>query len=80
MDKYDIDLLSEKFNFDKNYLIKMKSELNFLKKGFAKYFFNIENDQTPFLLNASQKNIENNKSNINFYIVPLKKEIENDII
>ena len=79
LDKYDIDLLSEKFNFDKNYLIKMKSELNFLKEGFAKFYFNIENDQTPFLLNASQK-IENNIPNNNYHIIPLKKDIENDII
>ena len=80
LDKYDIDLLSEKFDFDKNYLIKMKCELNFLKEGFIKFYFNIENDQTPFLLNTSQKNEENNKSNNNFHIIPLKKEIENDII
>ena len=76
LDKYNIELISEKFDFDKNYIIKMKSELLFLKEGFAKYYFNIENDQTPFLLNASKKN--ENKSD--FHIIPLKKEIENDII
>ena len=55
LDKYNIDIISKKFDFDKNYIIKMKFELNFLKEGFAKYYFNIENDQTPFLLNASDE-------------------------
>ena len=84
LDKFDIDILSEKFNFDKNYIIKMKSELNFLKEGFAKYYFNINNDQTPFLLGASDKNLEKNEkkleTDIKMRVVPLKKEIENDII
>ena len=75
LDKYDIELISEKFNFDKNYIIKMKSEIFFLKQGFFKYYFNIENEQTPFLLNASKKN-----DNPNMHTIPLKKEIENDII
>ncbi len=53
--KYDLDIISKNFDFDKNYIIKMKSELKFLNEGFAKYYFNIENDQTPFLLKASNK-------------------------
>ena len=86
LDKFNIDVLSEKFNFDKNYIIKMKGELKFLKEGFAKYYFNINNDQTPFLLNASDRNlekiekIEKNESDIKIHIIPLKKEMENNII
>ena len=37
--KYNIDIIAQKFNFDKNYIIKMKSELKFLEEGFAKYYF-----------------------------------------
>ena len=33
--KYNIDLISQTYNFDKNYLIKMKEELDFLKEGNA---------------------------------------------
>ena len=47
MDKYDINVIAEKFKFDKNYFIKMKNELNFLKET-AKYYFNLNNDQTHF--------------------------------
>ena len=77
--KYDFDLISKKFRFDKNYIIKMKSELNFLREGFAKYYFNIENDQTPFLLKASNKNIIT-KEDYFIRIIPIDKEIKNTII
>ena len=52
--KFDIDIISEKYKFDKNYLIKMKDEMCVLKEGYTKYFFNIGDDNTPFLLNASE--------------------------
>ena len=81
LDKYDINIISEKYNFDKNYLIKMKSELNFLKEGFAKYYFNINNDQTPFLLKTSErKKINNNDNDPYIHLIPLKKELKNDIM
>ena len=79
LDKYDIDIISEKFNFDKNYVIKMKSELNFLKEGYAKYYFNINNDQSPFLLNASEKNESNNNETL-IHIIPLQEEKKYDIM
>ena len=79
LDKYDINIIAEKFQFDKNYLIKMKGELNFLKEGFAKYYFNLNNDQTPFLLKTSEVNkISNNKDPF-YHLVPLDKELKNDI-
>ena len=83
LDKYDIDLISEKFDFDKNYIIKMKGELNFVKEGFIKYYFNIEKDQTPFLLEASENCISkknNNENSPKLYIVPLNKEIKKNIL
>ena len=79
LDKYDFDILSKKFKFDKNYLIKMKSELNFLKEGFSKYYFNIENDQTPFLLKASDKT-KITKEDYFIRVIPLNNEIKNSII
>ena len=79
LDKYNLDLISKKFKFDKNYLVKMKVELNFLKDGFAKYYFNIENDQTPFLLKASDKS-KITKEDYFLRIIPLNPDIKNLII
>ena len=76
--KYNIDLLSSKSKFDKNYLIKMKGELSFLKEGNAKYFFNISDDRSPFLLKASDPTL-NNEKDIFMRIVPLKEEIKEHI-
>ena len=80
LDKYDMNIIAEKFNFDNNYLIKMKGELNFLKEGFAKYYFNISNDQTPFLLKASEKSKISNDKDPFIHLVPLNKELKNDIM
>ena len=79
LDKFDINLIGEKFNFDKNYLIKMKSELNFLREGFAKYYFNIANDQTPFLLKTSEKNKISNDKEPFTRLVPLDQELKEEI-
>ena len=80
LDKYNINAIAEKFNFDKNYLIKMKGELNFLKEGFAKYYFNINNDHTPFLLRASEKSKINNDKDPFYHLIPLKQELKNEIL
>ena len=73
--KYDIDIISNQFKFDKNYLIKMKEEMNFLKDGYAKYFFNIMEDQTPFLLKASEEDPNANGDPF-IHLVPISKEIK----
>ena len=76
--KYNLDLIANKSQLDKNYLIKMKGELSFLKKGLAQIYFNLDNDRSPFLLKTSESN--NNKSsntterNIQKLIVQLKGE------
>ena len=80
LDKYDINIIAEKYKFDKNYLIKMKGELNFLKEGFAKYYFNINNDHTPFLLKSSEKSKIDKDKDPFIHLVPLKKELKNDIL
>ena len=72
--KYNLDIISQNFHFDKNYLIKMKEELNFLKEGNAKYFFNISEDQSPFLIKASEEDNESKKDPF-IYIVPITDEI-----
>ena len=54
--KYSIDIISKKFHFDKNYIIKMKNETSFLREGYAKVFFNIKNEESPFFLKACDKN------------------------
>ena len=80
LDKYDINIIADKYKFDKNYLIKMKGELNFLKGGFAKYYFNIKNEHSPFLIKASEKSkIENDKEPF-IHLVPIDKELKNDIM
>ena len=79
LDKFDINLIGEKFNFDKNYLIKMKSELTFLREGFIKYYFNIGNDQTPFLLKASQKSKIGNDQDPFIHLVPLDQKLKEEI-
>ena len=75
--KYDLDKIAEKYKFDKNYLIKMKDEMIILREGYTKYFFNIGDDQTPFLLNSSKKsnNDNNNIEDPFMHIVPLNEEI-----
>ena len=71
--KYDIDLLAKKFNFDKNYIIKMKSETIFLREGYAQNYFNFKNDESPFFVNADETN------NKQIKILSLNKNVLNSI-
>ena len=57
----------------------MKFELNFLKEGFAKYYFNIENDQTPFLLNASDET-KIPKGDLFLRVIPLDIGLRKEIL
>ena len=77
--KYKLDKISEKFGFDKNYLIKMKDEMNFLKEGYIKHFFNLNNDFSPFLMKASEKNSNSNGEEPYIHIVPLSNELKENI-
>jgi len=76
--KFNIDLITQNYHFDKNYLIKMKEELNFLKEGNAKYFFNISEDQSPFIIKASEQDIDSKKDPF-IFIVPITDEIRTKI-
>ena len=74
-EKYNIDLISQNYNFDKNYLIKMKEEMKFLKEGNAKFFFKITEDKSPFLIKASEED-EDSKNDPFICIVPMTDEIK----
>ena len=84
--KFNINLLSIKYEIDKNFLIKMKKELDFLKEGYIKYFFNFNEEKTPFFLNASFNEYNNNEdeNDINldkFFLkkIPINYETLNNI-
>ena len=47
--KYNINRLKKRFCFDRNYLIKMKEELHFIKDGYIKFFFDVNDDNSPFV-------------------------------
>ena len=76
--KYNMNIIAQKFNFDKNYIIKMKSETNFLREGNAKQIFNIKNDQSPFFIKAKSKENNSNDNKIN-YNISLDNKVINDI-
>ena len=76
--KFDMEKIAKRFKFDKNYLIKMKEEMNFLKDGNAKYFFNIVEDQTPFLVKASEEDPNANGDPF-IHLVPMSKEVREKI-
>ena len=76
--KYSLDTISQRFGFDKNYLIKMKEEMNFLKEGYIRHYFNINNDFSPFLMKASEKNSNTNGEHY-IHIVPISNELKDNI-
>ena len=79
--KYDINLIALKFGFDKNYIVKMKEEMKFLKEGYIRHYFNISNDMTPFLLKASEQNSNTNgePNEPNMRVVPISNELKDNI-
>ena len=76
--KYDMDIIAYKYLFDKNYIIKMREEMSFLKEGNAKYFFNVLEDQTPFLLKASEEDPNANGDPF-IHLVPITEETKEKI-
>ena len=57
----------------------MKSELNFFHEGYAKYYFNIENDQNPFFLKASDES-KITKKDYFIRLIPINDELKNIIL
>ena len=78
--KFDLDSISEKYKFDKNYLIKMKDEMGIFKEGYAKYFFKFGESNDPFLLCASKLD-DNEAKNQDpfFHNIPITDEMKEDI-
>ena len=83
--KYNIDIISQKYKFDKNYILKMKQETNFLKEGCASTFFNLKDELSPFFLKAAKyPEIQDNYGNSkiirnNFKIIPINECLINEI-
>ena len=78
--KYDFENIAQKFNFDKNYIIKMKFETNFLKAGVANKFFDFKNDKSPFVINAKDKSNYLSKNEQDKKVILLDQKIINDIV
>ena len=76
--KYDMNLIGRKFNFDKNYVIKMKLETNFLREGYAKELFDIKDDKSPFFIKANNK-LNLSKDDKNTYTISLDQKVLNSI-
>lgn len=76
--KYDIDIISKKFNFDKNYIIKMKFETKFLKEGCAKMFFDFKKENTPFFLKTNNDKSIFKDEEYN-YTISFEPKVINDI-
>ena len=77
--KFDLDTIAKKFGFDKDYLIKMKEEMNFFKDGKIKLYFNIGSNPDPFLTKASDNLHNSNKNNTSFFLVPISREMSESI-
>ena len=53
--KFNVDNINPHFNFNRHYLLKMKSDLDFLMHTHLNEEFNFSNNSDPFLLNLSPK-------------------------
>ena len=76
--KFNLDIISKRYGFDKDYIIKMKEEMKFLKKGKFGLFFNIGKSPDPFLTKSSE-NVINSKTDSSFYFIPMTKEVNESI-
>lgn len=59
--KYDFEQINKGYFFDKNYLIKMKFDLDFLKDTHLAEIYEFSEESDPFLLSLSPENEEDNK-------------------
>lgn len=70
--KYDLDKVNKIYNFDKNYLIKMRYDLDFLRESGLEKYFNFIEDADPFLVNVSEKSV-------GLYNVPIDEDMQDSI-
>jgi hypothetical protein len=74
--KFDLEKINKVYLFDKNYFIKMKYDLDFLKNSKLAYFFDIYFEESdPFLLFVNFKDEENSKK----YFLKIADEMLNTI-
>lgn len=60
--KIDLEKINKVYLFDRNYFIKMKYDLDFLKNSKLAYFYEIEFEESdPFLILVNFKSEENSK-------------------
>ena len=72
--KIDIDILNDKYGYDKNYLIQLINDLDFLKDSNLKHIYHFsEKGQDPFLLSLSSKS-----QKTNFLSNSISRETQND--
>jgi hypothetical protein len=70
--KYDLDKVNKLYNFDKNYLIKMRYDLDFLNQSVLEQFFNFAEDADPFLVSPAEKSGDK-------YHVPIDEDMHSSI-
>jgi hypothetical protein len=56
--KFDLDRINKVYLFDRNYLIKMKYDLDFLKDSYLNNYFNFSGEADPFLISVAQKDCD----------------------
>ena len=76
--KYNLNNINPLYNYDENYILKMQSDLNFLKKSIISKFIYFSNEEIdPFLICCSPK--ENNKKNIEKITIPINDDLNDKI-
>ncbi|MCQ2819408.1 MAG: protein regulator of cytokinesis family protein, partial [archaeon] len=75
--KYDISEANKGYQWDKNYLLKMKNDLNFLREGeFFNYYETTDEDFDTFLMNISRSEESKDK---NLRTIPIETNLYNAI-
>jgi hypothetical protein len=68
--KYDIDAVKHTYSYDRNYMLKMKNDTDFLYSSNLNKYFNFSMDSDPFLTALTD-----NRDNSNKVAIPLTEEM-----
>lgn len=63
--KFDLEMISKNYGFDRNYLIKMKNDTDFLYHSQLTRYFRFAQDSDPFLIAAAERRDQVNNSTLN---------------
>lgn len=77
--KHDPEKLVISYNYDKNYLIKMQYDLDFLKETKLVEYFNISEESDPFLISMSETNAPDSEKYPNRHLIKISPEMVNSI-